>query len=58
MMNEGWAALLKQMPAPHLLDLERSDKHFPGALWFRAKLELNTSVLAVSVMGHLIKALT
>lgn len=28
MMNEGWAALLKQMPASYLLDLQRSDNHF------------------------------
>lgn len=27
-MNGGWAAFFKQMPAPHLLHLQRSDKHF------------------------------
>lgn len=53
-MDEGWAALLKQMPAPHLLVSQRSDKHF---LWLQAELELNASVLAAAVIGHLIKAL-
>lgn len=54
MMNEGWAALLKQMPAPHLLDLQRSDKHFGvrcgfGQSWNEMPVSLQSLSLGILI---------